>query len=289
MLGERHSHFSWIAAGILAALAAWIGSGLERPVAEDRARAYALSPGVLEALPDGYAHLVAAVRWMEVLDRVGGWFLGEGKPDYAWLARELDLITRWNPHAEHAYFMAAVMIPWGTGKTELSRPLLLRAMGVMPEDWRWPFYRGFNAYWFERDRERAARLLALAATKPGAPPLVMRLAARMQASAGALDAAQSFLEELLHTTRDRKLRTEIRRQLLAVRTERILRRLDRAIAHIPPEKRSRALLARLGLLPPEPLPDGGIVVFDKRGEPVSSKLGKRFRIFVPPHRRKGAR
>ena len=240
---------------------------------------------VLVPLADGYRRMAAAVAWMRVLDRFGGERAQEH--DYAWLARELDLVTRWNPRVEHAYFMAAVVLPWGTGSTERSAPLLLRAMAAMPEDWRWPFYRGFNAYWFERDRERAARFLALAAQKRGAPPIVARLAARMQASAGALDAAESFLAELLRTTEDRKLREDLRRQLLAVRTERILRRLERAIAHIPPEKRSRALLARMGLLPPEPLPDGGIVVFDAQGRPVSSRTRKRFRIFVPPHRRRG--
>ena len=248
---------------------------------------YALPKRVLVPLADGYARMVAAIAWMRVLDRFGGERPGEH--DYAWLARELDLITRWNPHAEHAYFMAAVVLPWSTGSTKFSAPLLQRAMAAMPEDWRWPFYRGFNAYWFEHDRRKAARYLAAAAKKPQAPPIVMRLAARMQASAGALDAAEAFLQDLLHRSRDPSLTKEIQRQLVAVRTERILRRLDRAIAHIPPKKRSRALLARLGLLPPEPLPDGGIVIFNAEGEPVSSKAKKRFRIFVPPHRQGGNR
>ena len=284
MVSVRGFHAGpWLAAALLGAVAAWLA-----PASTPRERSgagYALPMRVLVPLADGYRRMAAAVAWMRVLDRFGGERAQEH--DYAWLARELDLITRWNPRAEHAYFMAAVVLPWSTGDTRLSAPLLMRAMAAMPGDWRWPFYRGFNAYWFERDRERAAHFLALAARKPGAPPIVARLAARMQASLGALDAAESFLAELLRTTKDRKLREDLRRQLLAVRTERILRRLDAALAAVPPRKRSRGLLARMGLLPPEPLPDGGIVVFDARGRPVSSKAKKRFRIFVPPHRRRG--
>ncbi|RME85903.1 MAG: tetratricopeptide repeat protein [Zetaproteobacteria bacterium] len=274
----------WIAPfGIMLAfaLAAQLAPAPRSPSKE---AAYRLPTDWLEKAADGYRTMAAAVRWMFVLDRFGG--EPQGAHDYAWLARELDLITRWNPRAEHAYFMGAVVLPWGTGSTRLSVPLLERAMRAMPEDWRWPFYRGFNAYWFDRDRAEAARLLEISASKPGAPPFVARLAARMHASLGDLDAALAFLERLYRAAGDEDLRRELMRQILAVRTEKVLRRLDRAIARIPPERRSRALLKRLGLLPPEPLPDGGIVVFTPEGVPVSSKMKKRFRLFVPPRRRR---
>ncbi len=265
----------------------WLGSLALAPHAGTEptrhAAAYRFPLRLQQILPDGYRNLVAIVRWMNVLDRYGGWIETGTTPDMQWLGRELDIITRWNPRADHAYEMAALVIPWRTHDTHVSSRLLLRAMRAEPRNWRWPFYRGFNAYWFDRRPDEAVRYLKRSASLPGAPALVASLAARMEAEQGSLTTALSFLQSLMENRQDEAMRQQIRKRILEIRTEMVLRAIEQRLANAgiapaPPEQ----LRAR-GIRLPGILPDGGRLIY-RNGRFVSSRSGKRFRLYRPPHR-----
>lgn len=251
--------------------------------AKRHAGEYRFPMHIQRILPDGYRNLVAIVRWMHVLNRYGGWIEARQSPDMQWLGRELDIITRWNPRSDHAYYMAALVIPWRTHDTRDSSRLLARAMRAEPRNWRWPFYRGFNAYWFDNRPDQAVRYLKRAAALPGAPPIVASLAARMEAERGSLVAALSFLQSLMENRQNEAIRQQIRERILEIRTEMALRAIERSlsragIAPAPPEQ----LRAR-GIRLPEILPDGGRLVY-RNGRLVSSRTGRRFQLYRSPHK-----
>lgn len=241
----------------------------------------------LDAMTLGYRNLIAEALWIRTLS----WFGAHVRDaDYTYLGELLVAVTQLNPRAEHAYYMAGAVLPWNTGNTSLSRPLLEKAMEAFPEDWRWPYYRGFNAYWFDHDKVEAGRLLELAAGLPDAPLLVMSLALRMQASAGELQTALLFVEQLLKEQQDSNIRNQLEHLRANIRTEQVLRALDARLAGLPRrfhDARDVQQLREAGLSLPATLPDGGHIVISENGEPVSSASSMRFRIFVPASR-KGA-
>lgn len=243
----------------------------------------------LEAMSLGYRNLLAETLWIRTLS----WFGAHVRDaDYAYLGDLLRSITQLNPRAEHAYYMAGAVLPWNTGSTQSSRPLLEKAMQTFPEDWRWPYYRGFNAYWFDHDPAEAGRLLARAAAKPGAPPLVMGLALRMQSTAGELDTALLFVQQLLQEKQDDHIRRQLQQLRAAIETEQVLRALDARLASLAQrfhDARDLVQLRQAGISIPAKLPDGGRIAVSDDGELVSSASGKRFRVFVPERRKESSR
>jgi len=232
----------------------------------------------------GYRNLWAEVLWVRVIS----WFGSKGgTSDYAYLNELLQAIVQLNPRAEHAYYMAGTVLPWNTNNTRFSRPLLEKAMRNLPDDWHWPYNRGFNAYWFDGDKQEAARQLARAAQLPGAPPIVMRLALRMQASSGRLDAAQLFLEQMMGEKQDVHIRNQLLQLKQTIASEQILRSIDKQLAQLAHrfhDLRDLMQLRKAGVNMPAQLPDGGRIIMRKDGHIVSSVSGKRFRVFVPPKR-----
>jgi len=241
---------------------------------------YRIAQAVRERLTLGYERTLSVLYWFDVISTFGGRNAQEA--DYNELAARLDTITTLNPFAEHAYLMAALVLPWELGETTLSRPLLQKAMRSMPEKWRWPYYYGFNAYWFDHDMKSAARYMARAAALPDAPAIVIRLAGKMRAESNSLDAAIEFLQQLLEKKKDDSLKEMLRQRIATIKTEKILRRIEQRLSAVPEWNGDVAKLRDMGIQIPSILPDGGVVVFDKRHRPISSNQPRRFKIFIPP-------
>jgi len=238
----------------------------------------------LVPLSFGYRNLWAEVLWIRAISWFGG---HKTNANYAYLGELLNAITHLNPRAEHAYYMAGAVLPWNTNNTELSRPLLEKAMRTFPNAWRWPYTRGFNAYWFDNDKETAARLLAKASLLPDAPSLIMRLALRMQASAGRLDTAQIFLQQMMRQKQDAHIHEQLMQLSKRIKTEQILRNIDTLLAALPlrfDDARDLLQLRQAGVKIPAKLPDGGRIIVQENGNIVSSISRKRFKVFVPPKR-----
>jgi len=205
--------------------------------------------------------------------------------DYKLLSQKLHAVIALNPDAEHAYYMAASILPWGTGNTKLSKSMVEQAIQHFPDDWRWPYYRGFNAYWFEHDLKTASRYLSRSASIPGAPTIVASLAAKIQAKQGGLDTALVFLERLIHEKQDPHLRNQLMAQKKALLTEKSLRIVDQWLNALPNRSHDQHDLDRLqaqGYPIGSMLPDGGYVQMNKQGDVISSVAGKRFKAFVSP-------
>lgn len=243
-----------------------------------------VSPELLHRLALGYGNLYSAVLWMETIAYYGAYL---DHADFEYLARMLTAISTLNPKADHAYYMAATVLPWSTSNTHLSRPLILKAMENFPKDWRWPYYAGFNSYWFDHDLKSAVAYMSQSSKLPGAPPIIASLAARMRLEAANLDAALIFLQTLLKNKQEASFRKYIQSQIRELETEKVLRRIDKMLSSIPLPQRNRKVLKSFGL-ENILLPDGGHVVFDSDGLPVSSVSGKRFGLYVPPKRQHGS-
>ncbi|MDX8408692.1 MAG: hypothetical protein R8J84_01425, partial [Mariprofundales bacterium] len=72
------------------------------------------------------------------------------------------------------------------------------------------------------------------------------------------------------------------KEITSIRTEKVLRQLDRQLQHIPDWKKDTQQLKRLGIRLPNTLPDGGQVIFSKQHQPMSSVAKKRYKLFQSP-------
>lgn len=236
----------------------------------------------------GYNNLAATFMWMNTLAYLGN--PNRENRNYDYLATRLESIVQIYPTLSAPYYVAAVILPWETSSTIDSNRLLDRAMRAMPNEWYWPYYRGFNAYWFDHDMETAALFLSKSASMDKSPSIVTTLALRMRAESGQLDTAIMFLNRLLN---EKGQNTAIRQQLLkqrnAIETEKVLRQIDIWLSQLAKRPYSRIdlnTLQRLGFHLPSKLPDGGYVTFNAEGNIVSSVSGKRYKVFVPKKRQR---
>jgi len=155
---------------------------------------------------------------------------GEHRMLEAALSTAIDL----DPRFHRLYGRGAAMLVY-TGKAfsvdalESANRLLARGERVFFGDWELPFQRGFNlmfelpklvgeddprvAEW----RQRGVEALREAATLDGAPAWLPNLAARMLTKEGGQELAIRHLEQAYAVTSNEEMRTEIARQLTALR------------------------------------------------------------------------
>ena len=154
--------------------------------------------------------------------------------EHRMLAAALTTAIDLDPRFHRLYGRGAAMLVY-TGKAftvdafESANVLLERGEHVFPGDWELPFQRGFNlmfelpklvgeddprvAEW----RQRGVEALREAATLDGAPAWLPNLAARMLTKEGGQELAIHHLEQAYAVTSNEEMRTEIARQLTALR------------------------------------------------------------------------
>lgn len=172
-----------------------------------------------KALTLGFSNLAADVLWVRAVSYFGGHMLTD--TDFPWLYRILVQVTTLDPPFTYPYLFGGMVLALRPGSGNESITMLTRGMLNYPGDWRYPFYIGFNAFYNQRDPERAAGLMRYAASLPGSPQYLPRLAASLLAESGRLDAAVRFLETMAEGTRDESARANILRKIEDLRANRL--------------------------------------------------------------------
>jgi len=169
--------------------------------------------------------------------------------EHRMLAAALTTAVDLDPHFHRLYGRGAAMLVY-TGQAftvdalERANTLLERGERVFPGDWELPFQRGFNlmfelpklageddprvAEW----RQRGVEALREAATLDGAPAWLPNLAARMLTKEGGQELAIHHLEQAYAVTSNEEMRTEIARQLTALRGARAASELRAGAAEL---------------------------------------------------------
>ncbi len=127
-----------------------------------------------------------------------------------------------NPYNQDNAYLAAAVLAW-EGQVEIAQWILNRTTIARDWDPEPPFYQGFNAYYFDKDYERAGELALIAAERAdGINRRFFRMtASRWFAQTEDKDTAIRLLRILQQTTTD----ADIQRQLAAriVQTENLHR------------------------------------------------------------------
>lgn len=109
----------------------------------------------------------------------------------------------WDP-----YVLVTMTIPWEKAMVDRANALLLKAAEARVQDYRPYFYLWFNHYQILRDPASAGKYLRLASQKPGAPPYLTTLAARMSLYSGNTWEGVRFLEQMIVNTSNPVLKKE---------------------------------------------------------------------------------
>ena len=147
--------------------------------------------------------------------------------------------------------MGVVLSAW-MNEDRLAGKLFLRGQFLAPESWKFPFFLGFLAYFYEGDAGRAANYLRLAALKPGCPVYVSRLVAKLYAFSGRPKEGLSFLDSVmgLESLADYRPQIEKRRKeiVLTAAFQEIQGAIERYRTRFGRPPKNLGVLTALGLL-----------------------------------------
>lgn len=181
-----------------------------------------------KALTLGFSNVAADVLWIRAVSHFGGHVLTDN--EYPWLFRILLQVTTLDPPFIYPYLFGGTALALKPETGDQSVAMLTRGMMNYPGDWRYPFYIGFNAFYNKQEPERAAGLMFYAASMPGSPYYLPRLAASLLAESGRADAAVRFLETMAEGTRDEGARAMILEKIEDLRANRLPEPLRRFLA-----------------------------------------------------------
>jgi tetratricopeptide (TPR) repeat protein len=230
----------------------------------------------------GYNNLVADYYWLRTISHFGTTEMHAAH--YPNLEPLLRRVLALDPYFAAAYHMAGTALTVRGQDFGASIELLKRGMEYRPDDWRIPFYLGFNAFFFVHDYELAASAMTRAAELPGSPPYTGPLAMRLAAEAGQPELGLRLVDAVLATLEDEKLRgiyLDRRKRLLL---EQELRFLNGAAARFERQHGRRPTtlgdLVGPGLLHelPERDPLGGSYYIDENGRVQTTNDEERLRL-----------
>jgi hypothetical protein len=230
----------------------------------------------------GFRQITADILWLKAIQNFGG--RTQSKEGYRAAYHAVDVLTDLDPHFAYAYQVAGTILGVWAGLVEESVAILSKGMSRNPTVWQLPFYLGYDYYYELHDPTNAAEYFRIASTLPGAPSYLPKLAARMTTEAGNPDVALEFIQRLLLSTQDERLREGLTQRMREVLVERNLRILERAISNYQQLEgvypRSLQDMATRGLVagvPEDPL--GGRYEYDaETGTVKSTSLQRRLRV-----------
>ncbi|MCK6523224.1 tetratricopeptide repeat protein [Myxococcota bacterium] len=218
---------------------------------------------------------VADILWVRSVLAFGERWNTTGDPAWVeWLSRTVLGICQIDPRWRTPYFYGGVMLRV-LGDYEGSTTVMKLGSENLPNDPWFPFSVGMNLYIQGGDREEAARWVAEAARRPGAPEWYAVAAVAFRQEKKERPQAIRFLQDELKLTDDPKLREELERRLASLTHDEYAERLNELAGDLAAERgrptRGVEELVRAGKLkttPPDPL--GGSWIRDVDGRIKSS-------------------
>ncbi|MDY6843273.1 MAG: hypothetical protein SVW57_04185 [Thermodesulfobacteriota bacterium] len=234
----------------------------------------------------GYDQIIADVLWLRSIQYIGD--KSEEKRGYPHLYSLLDLVTDIDPKFVLAYRVGGVILSVWAGKVEESNRLLKKGFKHNPDDWRLPFFIGFNNFFYLRNFHDAAYYIGKASIMQGSPPYLTMLASRLYAEAEVPEFGIEFLWRVYENTVDKRVRNRVLRRMKELIVERDVKNLELALKRYkektnvnPKELQELITKGIIESLPKEPY--GGYYYLDQEdGRVKSSKKKEKLRI----HRKK---
>ena len=162
-------------------------------------------------------------------------FLGEkigrnekfNEQHFNYLQESINTITDLDPYFWDAYLFADMLFTWDMGKYEMANKLLLKAKQYRTNDYRVPYYLGFNYFFFLKDNINGSKYLMEASKLPGSPFYLASLAARLSVYALEHRTGIIFLKEMIRDTENEGIKKDF---MLRIKALEIMDRLEQKVS-----------------------------------------------------------
>lgn len=141
---------------------------------------------------------------------------GSRKEHYNYIKGALDTITDLDPYFWDAYILAETLLAWDARDFTAANDLLLKARKHLPNDYRPPYYIGFNHFYFLKDNKSGARFFMEASRLPGRPSFLPSLATRLTVRDSDYQAGILFLKGMLRNTKNKVLIKRFKKRIQAL-------------------------------------------------------------------------
>lgn len=187
---------------------------------------YIPSHPVMKVLSVDHRHFVSEWLFLRVLTYYGGQVEQHqaGKSpsiQFRDMYAYLDAASNLDPCNADVYYFAQAIFPWSLGRVAETNALLVRGLPCRTWDSLLPFFLGFNAHYFLKNYDSAAKYYQQAADMTG-DVLAINLTARSLYEANETRVALSFLRIMLKKTDNTTVRLQLQMRIDALQAIDIL-------------------------------------------------------------------
>ncbi len=130
------------------------------------------------------------------------------------MAQNFEVMTELYPKFGDAYiYCQSFLAPLSPEYALRANDILDRAITNLPDRLYFPFFQGFNYYFYLDQPQKAAAVYFELAKKPGAPTWYGRLAGKLMAQEGNLQVGRSMIQTMLNVEQDEIMREQYRSSL----------------------------------------------------------------------------
>jgi tetratricopeptide (TPR) repeat protein len=185
-----------------------------------------------------------------------------------WFHAMLDVSSALNPHSRDPYYLAQSFLTWEMKMYDEANRLLMRATSSRASEWIFPFFIGFNYFYFLDDPGTGAEYLNQAADKEDSPKEVLTiLASRLYYRSGRTEIAITMLKDSLQHTSDTVVRRVYEKRLKALEgvytIEKAITAYEKALFRKPRSVQDLVLSKFIAAIPKDPY--RGVYYIDKSG------------------------
>ena len=230
----------------------------------------------------GFRNTMADIVWLQAVQVAGSMKMTH--EDYSRLYSLLDIAVNFDPRFDVPYLLGGVILGESPDHGAEALRILDRGGAQFPDDWRYPFYKGYTLYFTIGDSVTAGEEMVRASRIPGSSAYLPSLASRMLTEGNEPETAIRLLASIIEKETNDSRRLALERRMREVVVERDLRMLEQAVEAYRKVTGTDPLLLRdlvsAGILPGIPAePNGGNYILEQGGKVRSDQVARRLRVF----------
>jgi len=180
----------------------------------------------VRAVSAGNELLVADYLWLRMIQYYA--YHMRRDRNYEYLYPIIDKLTDLDPKFVYPYTFGALLLVHDARDSINSLRLLEKGRALNPQEWRFPYMKGFILYVFLRRWEEAAREFLSSAELPGAIPGAKRFAAFIYRRLGQREVSRAMWQEIYDTSPNPFERQVAKFYLDRIEVEETIERLQKA-------------------------------------------------------------
>jgi len=236
----RRSWCLWLLIALLLPAYAYLhtGSWTQRVQLRQAQSAGFLVPSQFSrVLACGYKGLLADFQFLRILTYLGDRSVNQQPlttQDWDYFYDSIDVLTDIDPWFYDPYVLTEGLLTWEAGRITDANTLLAKGAYYRSNDWRLPYFIGFNHFFFFKDYAAGAEHIMTASRLPGSPGYLPTLAARLAYYGGQSQTAVLFLKQMLAENSNKQLAQRMEKRLLALERAVVI---ETAVARFRREKK----------------------------------------------------